>query len=141
MIEIHFESQIRKISESEIQRVVEGILADYDIRSSEIGVIFIDDNYITDLNIRYFDKNRPTDVISFPLSDENTETLEGEIYVSTETAKIQADEYQVSWENELMRLVIHGLLHILGLDDQTAEEREKMTSKEDYYLKTFYNTK
>ena len=101
--------------------------------------IFVDDDFIVDLNNRFFQKTMPTDVISFNLSDAEEE-LEGEVYISTETARMNAGEYDVALENELLRLVAHGVYHLLGYDDATHAEKQQMTILENKALEYIYST-
>lgn len=97
-----------------------------------INIVFVDNDYIAGLNNKFLGKNSATDVLSFNLSDPD-EAL-GEVYVSIEQAKTQAVEYKVSFQNEVLRLVAHGVYHLLGYDDQTEPERQIMTAKENAAL-------
>ncbi len=98
-----------------------------------ITLIFTDDLRITDLNRQFFAKDRPTDVISFDLSDDERHR-EGEIYISVDTAMANASQYGVTWENELCRLAVHGVLHLVGYDDATDDQRRMMTERENKAL-------
>lgn len=94
-----------------------------------LNVIFVNDDYIQALNKQYREKDRPTDVLSFPYLDtpDFKETkLIGEIYISVETAKRQAKEYKVDLEDELYKLFVHGFLHIYGHDHIKDEDYKKM---------------
>ena len=102
----------------------------------KINIIFVDNKYIVELNKKFFNKNNPTDVISFKLSEEDQEILEGEIYISTERVKDQAKEYNVGYREELLRIVAHGILHIADYNDDTVENRKNMFDKQENYLKT-----
>ncbi len=73
-----------------------------------------------------------TDVISFPLQDGIG--IDAEVYVNLDRAKSQAKEYGVLFRNEVLRLVIHGTLHLLGYDDKKVTHKERMRRREDYYL-------
>ncbi|NIA28357.1 MAG: rRNA maturation RNase YbeY [Actinobacteria bacterium] len=97
-----------------------------------INIIFVNDEYITKLNKKFLGKNNATDVLSFNLSE--ADEMVGEVYISAERAKIQAIEYKVSFQNEVSRLVAHGVYHLLGYDDQTESERRVMTAKENKAL-------
>ena len=101
--------------------------------SAELDVIFVDDVRIQELNKQFLGRDRPTDVIAFDLSD-SPEKLEGEIYVSVDTAQRQAHEYGVTFWNELCRLAVHGVLHLLGFDDATDAQKRRMTEQEDRIL-------
>ncbi len=95
--------------------------------------IFVDDAFIKDLNERFFNKPTATDVISFNMT-ENDQEPEGEVYISVDTARDNAQDYSVSLQNELLRLVAHGTYHILGYDDVTGPQKEKMTLLENKAL-------
>ncbi len=103
------------------------------VQAGEINLVFVDDNYIQRLNEQFLDIGAPTDVLSFPLESRDG-YLEGEVYVSVDTAVRQSHEYRVSVEEEIFRLVAHGLLHLVGYRDYTPSEKAEMTRKEDEYL-------
>lgn len=105
------------------------------ITQAEINVIYVDDQEIHNINKEFLNHDYPTDVITFPLEEDS---VEGEIYISADTAKMQAIEYKVSLENEIIRLAIHGTLHLLGYDDHSADERQAMHLLENKYLATIY---
>ena len=96
-----------------------------------LSIVLIDDKDIRELNRRFLRKDRPTDVMAFPFGDED---IWGEVYVNEERAKEQALMYEVTFDEELMRLVIHGVLHLIGYDDTNEEAQKKMREREDYYL-------
>ncbi len=98
----------------------------------ELSIILANDELLQDLNCRFLNKDCSTDVIAFPFGEE--EEVWGEIYVSQEKAKEQALEYHVPFQEELMRLIIHGVLHLLGYQDQTVELKNWMEKKENFYL-------
>ena len=100
---------------------------------SSISVLFISDDEIIEVNKKYLDHNFTTDVITFPLS-ENSDPIEGEIYISIDTTRRNSVEFGVSHKSELLRVAIHGALHLSGYDDSTSILKLKMKEKEDYYL-------
>jgi probable rRNA maturation factor len=85
------------------------------------------------LNRQYRKKDKATDVLSFPFGDDD---LLGEIYISLQRAKIQARRYGVSYNDELKRLLIHGLLHLMGYDHIKRTDRALMEAREECYLRT-----
>lgn len=101
------------------------------INEFEVKVIFVDKAEILRLNNEFLKHDYYTDVITFNLDDE---FIDGEIYICTDVAQSQAEEYKVSLKNELMRLAIHGFLHLAGYEDSTEEEKSQMKSLEDKYL-------
>lgn len=107
--------------------------------SAEISLVFVDDDEIQTLNKTYRDKDMPTDVLSFPLWDEEEEDVSGEILlgdiiISLETAQRQAEEYGHPLEREIAYLMVHGLLHLLGYDHMDPEEKKVMRQKEEEIL-------
>ena len=106
------------------------------IEREEITIIFINSTKMEQLNAQFLNHHYPTDVLSFILNEPGKH-LEGEVYVCPETARKQAVEYNVPVCEELMRLVIHGILHLAGYDDTTNKDRKKMLEKGDTYLSEF----
>lgn len=115
----------------------------YDVSAqTEVSILLIDDEYIHELNRQYRGKDRPTDVLSFALNegeepdiiDGPEENLLGDIIISIETAARQAQEYGHSLEREMAFLALHGMLHLLGYDHETEEERIEMRKEEEYVL-------
>lgn len=102
------------------------------VDNAEISIIFANNDYVTQLNKEYLSHYWDTDVIAFNFDDS---TKDGEVYISVETAQSQAFEYKVSLTDELIRLALHGTLHIIGYDDSTISEKEEMHRLEDKYLK------
>jgi probable rRNA maturation factor len=100
---------------------------------ADVGIIFVDDHGIRELNKKYLNHDYVTDVISFPV-DEVDGVIEGEIYICLQQADRQAREYKISLKNEVSRLAIHGMLHLVGYEDTTPEQRAVMRMKEDRYL-------
>ena len=94
-------------------------------------VIFCSDRAIAKLNAMFRGKNHATDVLSFNYDDDD---LLGEIYISRQRARVQARRYKVTYDNEMLRLFIHGMFHLLGFDHETARDRRKMEAQESQYL-------
>ncbi|MBN1542094.1 rRNA maturation RNase YbeY [candidate division KSB1 bacterium] len=118
----------------QIQKMVQGILDRENIfHDCEFTVIFIDDVFMIDLHQRFLQTDETTDVMAFDLSDTD-KVLEGEIYINVVQAERQAQEYGVGLQNELFRLTAHGVLHLLGYDDQTEALRLVMAELEDQAL-------
>jgi len=123
-----------KIIKNQIKDITRTVLSGECVLQAEINIIFVDDEYITQLNHEYLKKNTTTDVLSFRLTDVIGEELEGEVYANIEQITRQATDFRVPLEEEIYRIVIHGLLHLLGFDDQTSKQRKIMTEKEDQYI-------
>ncbi len=97
--------------------------------SGEIGIRVTDDPTIREINVRHLDHDNATDVISFGYGAEGTR-IEGEMVISVDTARAQAREIGWSTDHELCLYVVHGTLHITGMDDQAIEPRRKMRQAE-----------
>lgn len=94
-----------------------------------LNVVFVTDPYIQALNKAYRAKNKPTDVLSFNYQDQGSDLL-GEVYISVDTAKKQAAEHGHDLEDELIKLLVHGILHIHGFDHENDEDYKVMYALE-----------
>ena len=106
----------------------------------EIGkVVYVlcKDNYLLKKNIQFLNHNTLTDVITFDYCEEGL--INGDILISTERVKENSREYNVDYLTELQRVMVHGLLHLLGYKDKSKEDLRIMRAKEKFYLKTFIN--
>ncbi len=100
-----------------------------------LNIIFTDDLTLQKMHQRYLNDPEKTDVITFDLGDENG--IEGEIYISFDRASQQAKEYGVTLEEEVLRLIVHGLLHLKGYDDLEEEARKIMKAQENLFVERF----
>lgn len=113
------------------------------LRNVEFNVIIVDNNYIHNLNKTYRNIDRETDVITFALDDEDKVKTEGDIdilgdiYISIDKAREQAEEYGHTFLREITFLAVHGFYHLLGYDHQTKEEEEVMFGKQEELLAEF----
>ena len=98
----------------------------------EISYIFCNDEYLHKMNVEYLNHDTLTDIITFNYSKGNT--LSADIFISLERVKENANEFKVSFQDELHRVIIHGILHLIGYDDKTDADKTAMRSKEDFYL-------
>ena len=98
----------------------------------EVAVIFCSDNYILDVNIKYLQHDYYTDIITFDYCEDKT--LSGDLFISIDSVRENASFYGVEFPVELNRVIVHGLLHLIGYDDHTEEDIAEMRAKENYYL-------
>ncbi len=131
-INVFFEDRSYKIRRKEVIDTIEKVLRKEKRYGEAVNIIFLGDKRITELNRMYFGKNSTTDVISFNFDDND---LLGEIYISLPQARRQAKEYSVFIKQEVKRLLIHGLLHLLGYDHTDKDNRSKMIALQENYLK------
>lgn len=100
---------------------------------NQLSYIFCSDALLIDINLRFLNHNTYTDIITFDLSDTQN-TIDGEIYISIERVRENAKKLKVEFLDELNRVMIHGVLHLLGYSDKKIKEKQRMREKEDSYL-------
>ena len=115
-------------------RLVGGVLKGERCRNSLMNIIFTGDREMVRLNRTYLRRRYPTDVIAFQLTEKKAKRIEGEVYINLDQARRQARDLTLRESDERSRLVIHGVLHLLGYRDTTQRLREAMTNKENHYL-------
>lgn len=112
---------------------IKNVAKKYGKTIGEIAYIFCNDKKILEVNRQYLEHDYYTDIITFDYCEDNT--LSGDIFISIDTVRSNAEEFGISFEEELHRILIHGILHLCGQDDKTAETRAEMTLKENDALK------
>ena len=115
--------------------VLRTVLEDQGIDDGTITAIFGQDELLLSFKKQFFKKNQFTDVIAFRLNNYEEKTVEGEVYISLPRAKENAKIFGELFEKEVVRLLIHGVLHLLGYDDSSKKSKKEMTFLEDTYLK------
>jgi len=131
--EIHLFHDYRTLSvpRTRLHKTAEKIYRDIrNIRNRAVNVIFLSDYKIRKLNREYRNRDRATDVLSFPFNDND---FLGEIYISLQRASAQARRYRCSYADEVNRLFVHGIFHLLGYDHTTGKERKAMEVQEKRY--------
>ena len=104
------------------------------INNAEVSFVFCSDNLLSSLKKEYFNKNQYTDVIAFQMNEDSDKNLDGEIYISLDRALENSKTFKEPYEKEIIRLVIHGCLHLIGFNDQSFKEKKNMTKMEDKFL-------
>jgi probable rRNA maturation factor len=118
-----------------MRRAARTVLMGEGVKNAQISLAFVDNPTIQRLNRRYLKHNRPTDVLSFPLGDANDQILSGEIVIGAEVAAAEANRRGEDLQVEAALYVIHGVLHLCGLDDKTRAAAAEMRQRESYYLR------
>lgn len=109
------------------------IVAESEIKSiGNISIIFCSDNYILDINQKYLEHDYFTDIITFDYCE--GDRLSGDLFISVDSVMENSIEYGTEFNDELNRVIVHGLLHLIGYDDYTDEDTAEMRAKENYYL-------
>ena len=101
-------------------------------KMGDLSIIFCSDPYILDINLRYLQHDYFTDIITFDYCE--GETVSGDLFISIDSVRENALIYGAGFEDELDRVMVHGVLHLLGYDDHTPEEQAVMRAKENYYV-------
>ena len=124
-----------KIERGRLSALAREIVHNEDKKADSINVVLVDDDYLLDVNKKFLNHNYKTDVISFDLNAGGN--IEGEIYVSMDRARAQARRYKVSLDSEVLRLIVHGILHLTGWEDKTRSEKLRMRRRENIYIERF----
>lgn len=111
---------------------IEETVEKYACNLSFVHFIFCSDDYLHQLNVSYLKHDTLTDIITFPYA--TPPQIEGDVFISIERVRDNAETYKVSFEEELLRVIIHGVLHLCGFTDKTVAEKEEMNEKENEAL-------
>ena len=125
-----------KIERAKLAVLIREIIHDEKKRADSVNVVLVDDDYLLEVNKNFLNHNYKTDVISFDLNGDGE--IDGEIYVSVERALVQARRYKVQVEREVLRLIIHGILHLTGWQDKTRSEKLRMRKRENEFIERFF---
>ena len=132
MITFNYETEFAIEDEGQLENWIEEIVSGKDFELGEVNYIFCDDQYLLKLNVEFLQHDTLTDIISFDNS--LGKLINGDIFISIERVKENANEYNVTFEEELYRVMIHGILHYMGLKDKSADERMRMRKEENNAL-------
>lgn len=113
-------SWLKLVAESEVRKL------------GNINIIFCSDNYILDVNMKYLQHDYFTDIITFDYCEGNV--LSGDLFISVDSVRENSVFFKTEFTDELNRVIVHGLLHLIGYDDHTPEDQKVMREKENYYL-------
>ncbi len=117
---------------------IDGLISKYKkgVTSAELTYIFCSDEFLLEMNQSYLDHDTFTDIITFDLS-ESKKAIEGEIYISVERVKENAKIFKTTYQNELHRVIFHGVLHLCGFKDKKEKDQQIMRENEDYCLEQY----
>jgi len=113
------------------RKMLETTLSAEENLHDKITIILCNDNMIRRLNRKFLHQNSITDVLSFNLNIPKSENLQGEVYINLDITRKQAQEFGVTFWNELARLTIHGILHLYGYNDNSKITKERMTKRQE----------
>ena len=136
MISFNYELEFTLENETHIADWLSEVIISERKDEGEINYVFCDDDYLLEINQQYLDHDTLTDIISFDYSIGNE--LHGDIFISIERVRENATDFNVSFEEELKRVLVHGILHYCGYKDKTVEDEKTMRLKEDEKIKMFH---
>lgn len=116
-----------------INKWIKEVAASYKKKVGDISYIFCSDEKILEINKNYLQHDYFTDIITFDYTEKNT--ISGDIFISIDTVKSNSEQFKTNFEEELHRIIIHGILHLCGINDKAPGEREHMTECENEALK------
>ena len=132
MISFNYETPFELANESLLSLWIADTIYNEGFKEGEINYIFCDDAYLLDLNIKFLEHDTLTDIISFDYT--LGKLINGDVYISVERVRENAKDFEVTFENELSRVMIHGILHYCGYRDKSEADIATMRAKENYYI-------
>ena len=132
MISFNYETEIKIDNEDVFERWLNGAITEEKAHAEEISYIFCSDEYLYRLNVDYLDHDTYTDIITFDYTV--GKELHGDIFISVDRVRENANKFGCEFYNELARVMVHGVLHMCGYKDKSSVEATIMRGKEDYYL-------
>lgn len=136
MINFFSENNFELEQKENYENWLRNVLISEEKKEGEINYIFCDDDYLHEINVKYLNHDDYTDIISFDNAVGNI--LHGDIFISTERVAENAEKFEVSFEEELKRVIAHGMLHFCGYKDKTDDDARLMRKKEDEKIKMFH---
>jgi len=136
MIIFNYETDFQLDKEEIYQDWIERIIESEGKELGEVNYIFCDDEYLHEINLQYLDHDTLTDIISFDYTE--GDIISGDIFISVERVQDNANDFQVSFKEELKRVLAHGILHYCGYKDKSEADEKLMRQKEDEKIKLFH---
>ena len=138
VIKVHYDIEKFRLRDSKsLKRVIGRIITDAGMKPGTIDLVFTGDRKVYEINSEFLGHDYYTDIITFNYN--SGKSVNGEIYISTDRVRENAEKFNVPFRTELKRVVFHGILHLCGYDDRTAEQKAKMTEMEEMYLALSYS--
>ena len=136
MISFNYETEFELPNEDQLSNWLSQVILSENKKEGDINYIFCDDEYLLNINQQYLDHDTLTDIISFDYSVGNE--LHGDIFISIERVRENALDFSVTFDEELKRVLVHGVLHYCGFKDKSEEDEQLMRQKEDEKIKMFH---
>ena len=136
MISFNYETEFELPNEDQLSNWLSQVILSENKKEGDINYIFCDDEYLLNINEQYLDHDTLTDIISFDYTVGNE--LHGDIFISIERVRENAQDFNVTFDEELKRVLAHGILHYCGFKDKSEEDEQLMRQKEDEKIKMFH---
>lgn len=136
MISFNYETDFELVNETQYEEWISQIIESEGFDEGEINYIFCDDEYLHKINVEYLNHDTLTDIISFDYTVGNL--IQGDIFVSIERVRENADDFKVSFDEELRRVLSHGVLHYCGYKDKSEKDEALMRAKEEEKMQMFH---
>lgn len=136
MISFNYEVEFELSNEEHFSKWISEVILSENKKEGDINYIFCDDEYILEINKQYLQHDYYTDIISFDYSVGNE--LHGDIFISIDRVRDNATDFNVTFDEELKRVIIHGILHYCGYKDKSEDDEQVMRKKEDEKIKMFH---
>ena len=136
MVSFNYELLFQLENEDNFSEWIKKVIQSEGKQLGEVNYVFCDDDYLLDINKQYLDHDYYTDIISFDYTEGNV--ISGDIFISVDRIKENADEFNVTFDNELKRVIIHGILHYCGYKDKSDSEEQLMRLKEEQKIEMFH---
>ncbi|PIA78988.1 rRNA maturation RNase YbeY [Gaetbulibacter sp. 4G1] len=134
MIDFNYETEFLLDNSNEVSAWISNVISDEGFKEGDINYVFCNDDYLHNINVEFLNHDTLTDIISFDYSV--GKIIQGDIFISIERVKDNAADFKVSFQEELHRVIIHGILHYCGYKDKTDEDAKLMRQKENHHLKS-----
>lgn len=136
MISFNYETEFELPNEDQLSNWLSQVILSENKKEGDINYIFCDDEYLLNINEQYLEHDTLTDIISFDYTVGNE--LHGDIFISIERVRENAQDFNVTFDEELKRVLAHGILHYCGFKDKSEEDEQLMRQKEDEKIKMFH---
>ena len=136
-VKFHYDIENYRLKDSKLlKRIISRIVSDAGLKGGVVDVIFTSDGKVYEINREFLGHDFYTDIIAFNYN--KGKSVNGEIYISAQRVKENAEKFKVTHSSEIRRVIFHGFLHLCGYDDRTAEEKKGMSEMEEMYLALSY---
>ena len=122
-----------KINDTLLDNYINTLISKELCTKGDISIIFCSDAYLLEINKQYLNHNYYTDIVTFDYGENSV--ISGDLFISVDRIIENAENFNVTFKEELFRVVFHGVLHLVGYNDKSAEEQKEMRQKEDFYLR------